>query len=154
MTDAARIRVRVPVPEAPEPLTSEPEGPEAVGYGKPPKTHRFKPGQSGNPKGQRKGSRNIDTLYREVLDMKVKTSVGGQTQTITAIKAVVIKQMQKALAGDFRSMEAVIEAQIKYAETKDAKIKALDLGERSRAILEQARERMRLDIAAEMEQRK
>ena len=127
---------------------------EAVGYGKPPKAHRFKPGQSGNPNGRRKGSRNIETLYREVLDMKVKTSVGGQTQTITALKAVIIKQMQKALAGDFRSMEAVIEAQIKYAETKDAKNKALDLGERSRAILEQARERMRLDIAAEMEQRK
>jgi hypothetical protein len=32
--------------------------PYEVGYGKPPKAKQFKPGQSGNPKGRPKGSRN------------------------------------------------------------------------------------------------
>ena len=38
--------------------------PYAVGYGKPPAEHRFKKGQSGNPSGRRKGSKNatkVDT---------------------------------------------------------------------------------------------
>ena len=33
-----------------------------VGYGKPPKAHQWRPGQSGNPKGRPKGSRNRPTL--------------------------------------------------------------------------------------------
>jgi Family of unknown function (DUF5681) len=34
------------------------DGAYKVGYGKPPKARQFKPGQSGNPKGRPKGSRN------------------------------------------------------------------------------------------------
>ena len=37
-----------------------------VGYAKPPKQHRFKPGQSGNPAGRPRGSRN--KLGEEFLD--------------------------------------------------------------------------------------
>ena len=33
----------------------------SVGYGKPPAHTQFKPGQSGNPKGRRKGQRNVRT---------------------------------------------------------------------------------------------
>ena len=39
------------------------ENGEPVGYGNAPKQHRRKPGQSGNPKGRPKGSRNRKTLY-------------------------------------------------------------------------------------------
>ena len=35
-----------------------------VGYGKPPKAHRFKPGRSGNPRGRPKGSRNKGRLLQ------------------------------------------------------------------------------------------
>ena len=39
-----------------------------VGYGKPPRSRRFKPGQSGNPKGRPKGAKNRDTILRELLN--------------------------------------------------------------------------------------
>ena len=42
-----------------------------VGKGKPPKSTRFKPGQSGNPKGRPKGRKNLKTELDEVLNATV-----------------------------------------------------------------------------------
>lgn len=152
MTAGPRIRTRIREADPPgSPAASKPDCDYTVGFGKPPIASQFRKGRSGNPKGRPKGSRNIETLYREVLDMKVKTSVGGQVQTITALKAVIMKQMQKALAGDLRAIEGVIEAQLKYAETQDARLQARELGDRSLAILERAQERMKQELAAELE---
>jgi len=42
-----------------------------TGYGKPPKAHQWKPGESGNPKGRPKGSRNkrgLEAFLREGAD--------------------------------------------------------------------------------------
>ena len=38
-----------------------------VGFAKTPMHSRYKPGQSGNPKGRPRGSKNKDTILREVL---------------------------------------------------------------------------------------
>ena len=38
-----------------------------VGYGKPPKHSRFKKGQSGNPRGKPRGTKNSATLLRQAL---------------------------------------------------------------------------------------
>ena len=43
------------------------DGNHSVGYGRPPEATRFKPGQSGNPKGRPKGSKNLRTLFAEEL---------------------------------------------------------------------------------------
>ena len=47
-----------------------------IGYGKPPKKHQFKPGQSGNRKGRPKGTKNTATLLREILDRKIELRTG------------------------------------------------------------------------------
>lgn len=49
-----------------------------VGYGRPPQEHQFKRGQSGNPKGRPKGSKNESTILREILEHKIdKRSAAG-----------------------------------------------------------------------------
>ena len=52
-----------------------------VGYGKPPTHSQFRPGQSGNPAGRRKGVRNLKTDVKRTLEMPVKVKEGGRTRT-------------------------------------------------------------------------
>jgi hypothetical protein len=47
-----------------------PSGDYEVGYGKPPKHTRFKPGQSGNPKGRPKASKDFRSLLHRALFKK------------------------------------------------------------------------------------
>ena len=54
-----------------------------VGYGKPPKSSRFKSGQAGNPKGRRKLSKNGKTLLEEALDEIVLVTEAGVQQRMT-----------------------------------------------------------------------
>lgn len=75
-----------------------------VGYGKPPKASRFRPGQSGNPKGRPKGARGVKALLREVLTSPVIVKVGGKTMSVSAMHAILLRLRQSALEGDFRSM--------------------------------------------------
>jgi Family of unknown function (DUF5681) len=50
-----------------------------IGYKKPPRETRFKPGESGNPGGKPKASKNRTTLLLTELDTKVAISEGGAT---------------------------------------------------------------------------
>ena len=61
-------------PEAIRDFGSTPyENSDGVGYGKPPSEHTWKPGQSGNPKGRPKGSKNKSTILREIFQRKIES---------------------------------------------------------------------------------
>lgn len=47
-----------------------------VGYRKPPKHSQFKPGQSGNPRGRKKGSRGLKTDLHAELNRVVEVTFG------------------------------------------------------------------------------
>ena len=49
----------------------------SVGYKRPPSHTRFRPGQSGNPKGKKKGLRNFATDARAMLKAKVSLTEKG-----------------------------------------------------------------------------
>ncbi len=73
---------------------------EEVGYRKPPKSTRFKKGQSGNPRGRPKGSGKTDIPYDGVLGQKVIINDAGTAREVTAAEAFVAKLAQQALEGD------------------------------------------------------
>jgi hypothetical protein len=64
-------------PITPELTASETDG-YRIGYGKPPTHSRFRPGQSGNPAGRRKGVRNLMTDVKRTLSTLIKVREDGR----------------------------------------------------------------------------
>jgi hypothetical protein len=75
-----------------------------VGYGRPPRHSRFQKGQSGNPKGRARGSKNFTTLLKEALDEPVSVNENGRRKTISKKAAIAKQAVNKAAAGDLRAL--------------------------------------------------
>ncbi|MEM8644201.1 MAG: DUF5681 domain-containing protein [Pseudomonadota bacterium] len=83
--------------------------PQAVGYGKPPQSSRFKKGRSGNPKGRPK-SRRRKVPYDTVLGQMVTIREDGRERRVTAAEAFLLQLTQKGLAGDSAAARASLDA--------------------------------------------
>ena len=81
-----------------------------VGPGKPPKQMRFQPGQSGNPKGRPKDSRNLSTIFHKVGRQMVNVTENGRTRRIPKSEAILIQVHNKALAGKERGISDYLQA--------------------------------------------
>jgi len=81
----------------------KPSSKSEVGYGKPPKEHQFRPGESGNSKGRPKGTKNTATLLREILDRKIEIRNGSTVRKISVREAVLTRFAEAALKGDTKS---------------------------------------------------
>ena len=75
-----------------------------VGYCKPPVHTRFKPGQSGNPSGRVKGSKNLKTLFHQILNEQIPLIDGNQSKKVTKAEALMRRLVIGALKGDSRSL--------------------------------------------------
>jgi len=80
----------------------------AVGYKRPPVATRFKPGQSGNPKGRKKGVRNFKTDVRHELDEIITVHESGRPMKITKQRALVKALVAAAINGDMRATTALV----------------------------------------------
>ena len=77
---------------------------EKIGYRKPPANSRFRPGQSGNPKGRPKGSLNVATVLMKTLREKVAINENGKRKKITKLEAYLKQLVNKAASGDLRAI--------------------------------------------------
>jgi hypothetical protein len=79
-----------------------------VGYGRPPRHSRFRAGQSGNPKGRPKGSKNVGTMLEEVFFRKIVITENGVRRQVTVLEAIMKQMVAGALKGEGRSLDRVL----------------------------------------------
>lgn len=71
-----------------------------VGYGKPPRSTRFKPGQSGNPRGRPPKNKDIQTIIKDTLFSPMTIRENGRARSLPKIEVFMMLIMKEALQGD------------------------------------------------------
>jgi hypothetical protein len=80
---------------------------ENSGYGRPPLHTRFKPGQSGNPRGRPKGTVSFRSDFAEELAELIAVP-GDSGKLCTKRRAIVRKLISEAISGDAKDASALI----------------------------------------------
>ena len=76
---------------------------------KPPaKDTRFKPGQSGNPKGRPRKDRSLLKHIEAELDAEMQVTEGGKAARLTKREALAKSMVNKALQGDYKMLTALL----------------------------------------------
>ena len=81
---------------------------ERIGYGRPPMMTRFRPGQSGNPRGRPKGARNLSTIVAAALSERVAINENGRRRRITKFEATVKQLVNRAASGEARATQLLL----------------------------------------------
>jgi hypothetical protein len=81
---------------------------DSTGYGRPPKASRFKKGQSGNPRGRRKGSKSVESVFAKALRERVTVVEKGKRRSITKLEAAFTQIANRSAAGDERFVSKLL----------------------------------------------
>jgi hypothetical protein len=77
-------------------------------YQRPPRKGQFKSGQSGNPHGRPRGSRNIRTYVQRLLDAPILVKEDGKNRKISRAEAIATQLVNMAAKGDPKGLAAVM----------------------------------------------
>ena len=123
-------------------MANNDSGDYEVGRGKPPRDTQFKKGQSGNPRGRPRGSRNLRSLIKKELRELIIVNENGRQKELTKREAMVKRLVNSALAGDRKLLpylveyEGAREAQEETTRSRKApKLKEMSRPEFSREVL-------------------
>lgn len=110
-----------------------------VGYGRPPRAHQFKPGQSGNPRGRRKGAKNESTILHDLLHRKIALREAGKSRKVTILEAMLLKFAEDSLKGNTKSAAFLLN---RYGTMVSGEIQQQDLTDDEREILDSFAQRL------------
>jgi hypothetical protein len=80
-----------------------------VGYGKPPKQHQFKPGESGNKRGRPPNSNNALTILNKRLSSKITIKEGERKVQISKLDALVMQTINSGLKGNLKAASMIFD---------------------------------------------
>src|SRR5205085_661031 len=88
-----------------------------VGFGKPPRSTQFKPGQSGNTTGRPRGAKNFATALEQELKSLVTITENGRRKRASKGELVVKHLVNKSAAGDLKAIPLLLN-EIRARESK------------------------------------
>jgi len=95
--------------------TDSPEvGEDTVGYGMPLMVRRFKSGQSGNPKGRPRGSKNLRTIVKEIASERHTFTENGHKRSRSTIELMLLALRNHMAEGNPRALRAYKKLLAKY----------------------------------------
>ena len=80
-----------------------------VGYGKPPRHTRFAKGQSGNPRGRPRGTKNLKTLLSDALNERVIVTENGGRRKVTKREAIITQLVNRSATADLRAIKILLD---------------------------------------------
>ena len=84
------------------------EAEEAVGYCRPPRAARFRPGQSGNPRGRPRRPRDFASIVARAFGEVVEAKENGRPTRMTKLEATVKQLVNRAAGGDQRAAQFLL----------------------------------------------
>lgn len=125
--------------------------PYEVGKGKPPRRYRWKPGQSGNPKGRkpRANTKNetLNELLAALINEPVEVTIGGRKRRLLKKEIIILQMINDASNGtpthrlkafkqlsDLGAFDLMASDQVDTPEEKEARIREIvdELAEEAR----------------------
>jgi len=106
------------------------------GYKKPPASAQFKTGQSGNPKGRPRGSRNLKTDLAAISQRSISVRENGKTRHMSQQKAMLLSAYNKAIKGDQRAASTLINLTLRVLETAEASQNSTEVSDIDEPIVE------------------
>ena len=83
--------------------------PYPVGFGKPPQSSRFKPGNSYGRRGRPKGAENLHTILAEEFDATVEVNERGRKRKLSKLRVALRQLANKIASGDIRALALYLE---------------------------------------------
>jgi hypothetical protein len=80
----------------------------SVGFGKPPRETRFRPGRSGNPRGRPKGAKNFATALEEELRARVPVTENGRRRKLSKRQVIAKRLVNRAAEGDLKAVPLLL----------------------------------------------
>jgi len=82
---------------------------DSIGYGRPPKQFRFKPGASGNPKGRPKRTPVVAAdVIKNTLNAPIQYRNNGRVKTTTRTELGLKMMVEKAVKGDIAAADHIL----------------------------------------------
>lgn len=108
-----------------------------VGYGKPPKEHQFKRGQSGNPAGRKKGARGLKTDLSAELDAHMTIRINNEPVSGTRQRLLLRAITSRAATGDVRATAVLLPLIMQILGVEDRGGERKSLSPQDKAILDE-----------------
>lgn len=117
-------------------MANDRSGDYEVGYGKPPRRTQFQKGQSGNPKGRAKGSKNLAAIIMSALHEPVTVTQNGRRRKITKIEAMTTQLANKGASGDPKATQLLLGMVQLYEDRAETPSETKVVGDADRQVMQ------------------